>query len=153
MTASIYLITNIINYKVYVGFTDFIDSRWQKHMYEVRKGNSSMCIHKAIRKYGIENFKFEIIYQSWDSEHCLKIMEPYFIKKYNSNANIGYGYNRTFGGNGVLGRSVTEEHKQKIRDAKVKYWKIEKNRLEIKRELVWKTLFRRPYKRSAQKSI
>lgn len=63
-------------------------------------------------KYGIENFEFEIIYQSKDIEHALKIMEPYFIKLFDTYNN---GYNRTLGGDGTLGRIVSQETKEKLR--------------------------------------
>ena len=54
----LYRITNIINNKKYIGITNNYKKRWSNH----RCGNSkNMVIAKAIKKYGKENFFFEII--------------------------------------------------------------------------------------------
>ena len=54
----LYKITNIINNKKYIGITNNYKKRWSNH----RCGNSkNMVIAKAIKKYGKENFLFEII--------------------------------------------------------------------------------------------
>lgn len=106
---SIYKIVNQINGKVYIGF----DSSWPKrkysHKYHIK--NRNQHIYLAFRKYGWENFNWEVIYQSTDGQHCLNEMEPYFIKEYNS---YYTGYNETFGGEGTLGRTSKEETKNKI---------------------------------------
>ena len=58
------------------------------------KGEKSAPIHKAIHKYGIENFEFSIV------EECDKSLlddrECYWIRFYDSYNN---GYNATIGGN------------------------------------------------------
>lgn len=57
----IYLITNKINDKRYVGLTtQTMEERWKQHKYDALHGNN-YPIHKAMRKYGIENFRIEII--------------------------------------------------------------------------------------------
>jgi len=98
---SIYKATNIKNGKIYIGF----DSSWPK------RKNAHKCYHKkssenkfyrAIKKYGWKSFEWEVIYQSKDREHTLKIMENFFINQYNSFKN---GYNSTLGGDGTLGIS------------------------------------------------
>jgi len=94
---SIYKATNICNGKVYIGYTKHGLARSIGHIYAKKTNNP---FHNAIRKYGKENFSWEIIYQSKDQEHTLNAMEPYFIKEYNSfidfeNSN---GYNATLGG-------------------------------------------------------
>lgn len=113
---SIYLITNKINGKKYVGFTNDPKRRWKDH----RSRNS--VIGKALRKYGRENFSFEIIYQSKDAEHCLSVMEPYFIAEHDAFNN---GYNISTGGDGAIGAKLSEEIVEVIRKAMVKYkWTI-----------------------------
>jgi group I intron endonuclease len=57
-------------------------------------------LYAALRKYGWNNFDVEVIYQSLEHEYCLKIMEPYFIKEYDS---FNTGYNLTLGGEGSIG--------------------------------------------------
>lgn len=53
----VYKITNIVNGKFYIGSSKEISKRWGCH----RKAKRNMIIHNAIRKYGIENFVFEIL--------------------------------------------------------------------------------------------
>lgn len=109
---SIYKIVNKVNGKVYIGFTSKTNYRFDSHK-KVSKNSkhSKRTLYKAVKKYGWEKFDFEIIYQSFDGDYCLKIMEPYFISEYNSFNN---GYNMTKGGEGRLGFKHSEEVKYKI---------------------------------------
>lgn len=93
----IYLITNNITNKHYVGYTsNDVEERLIGHLSAAKIG-SNYLIHQSIRKYGWENFSIKTLYESWDGEHTLKEMEPYFVKEYNS---FGNGYNMTPGGEG-----------------------------------------------------
>jgi len=84
----IYKITNLINNKIYVGK----DVKNRSYYY-----GSGKVLKFAIKKYGKENFKKEII-EECDKEQLSK-REVYWIKKLRSNtANIGY--NLTSGGEG-----------------------------------------------------
>jgi len=53
----IYKITNLINNKMYIGQTNNVNRRWNEH----RTKNTNSIIHKAIQKYGEENFKIEVL--------------------------------------------------------------------------------------------
>ena len=64
---SIYKITNTINNKIYIGFTSDFELRKRKHLFDVVNGKSSH-LHNAMRKHGINNFSWQIIYQSKDKE-------------------------------------------------------------------------------------
>jgi group I intron endonuclease len=98
---SIYKATNKINGKVYIGFTHkTLNERVAGHTRSALVKQKNTKFYAAIRKYGIKNFVFEIIYQSKDKKHCHNVMENYFIKEYDS---IQNGYNQTEGGLGVLG--------------------------------------------------
>ena len=56
-------------------------------------------------------FKWEVIYQSTDLDHCLNVMEPYFINYYKS---LVEGYNMTPGGDGKrFGSFESDETKRK----------------------------------------
>jgi group I intron endonuclease len=90
---SIYKLTNQLTGKVYIGFDSKPVYRQKQHQYKHKKINTKF--YRSIRKYGWENFTWEVIYQSKDGEHCLNIMEPYFINHYNS---LIEGYNTTIGG-------------------------------------------------------
>lgn len=86
----IYSIYNTITQKYYIGQSTDIYARWQKH--KARYDNCA--IHRAITKYGINNFKFTILEKC--SEEQLNEKEIYWIEKFNSYFN---GYNETSGGN------------------------------------------------------
>lgn len=111
--AIIYLITNLINGKQYVGFTkQTLKRRWQGHTYQARKG-SNLALHNAIRKHGPENFKIEEIYCSVNIDETLNIKEREYIEKYNTLSPDGY--NMSLGGEAVMmGRTHTQEAKDKI---------------------------------------
>jgi len=111
---SIYKATNIVNGKVYIGF----DSSWpsRKYKHKQRSLNGKQSLYCAIRKYGWDNIVWEVIYQSKDAEHCLSVMEPYFIKEYNSYEN---GYNMTIGGDGSIGYKHTSEMKKYLSEIRM----------------------------------
>jgi len=112
---SIYKSTNLITGKQYIGYTGSFSNRKKQHKYESFNKTCSgydSYFHRSIRKYGWNNFKWEIIYQSKDQKHCLNVMEKHFIMECDSYNN---GYNETFGGEGCYGFKHTEEHKQLLR--------------------------------------
>lgn len=94
--AFIYLITNDINGKQYVGKTNrSIDKRFQEHL---RSSKRKCCekrpLYSAIRKYGIEHFHVDML-EECSAENSAQ-REIYWIDKLNT---CGYhGYNATKGG-------------------------------------------------------
>lgn len=96
MSCGIYKITNKINNKTYIGQSIDIEKRWKQHIY--RSSLSELeypeKIYQAIRKYGINNFLFEIIEEC--SVNQLDEKELYWINFYNSYIN---GYNMVLYGN------------------------------------------------------
>lgn len=63
----LYQITNLINNKLYIGITNNYKKRWNNH----KCCNSpNMAIAKAIKKYGVENFKFELLYSGLSIEEA-----------------------------------------------------------------------------------
>ena len=94
----IYLITNLINNKQYVGQTVYTkEKRWSGHL----KG--ALCVDKAIQKYGVENFKLETL-EEIEIEADLDRSEQYWISELNTM--VPNGYNITPGGNCHAGQSV-----------------------------------------------
>lgn len=102
----IYQITNNLNKKIYIGKSKNIKERWQEHirdssipeyLWEQNYRRAQTPIHKAIRKYGKENFSFEIIEECLEQE--LNEKEKYWIAKKNS-TNKEIGYNINLGGDG-----------------------------------------------------
>ena len=61
MIKSIYKITNLINQKVYIGQSIHPEKRWWEHCQRAKTLYDNYPIHLAIRKYGEENFSFEIL--------------------------------------------------------------------------------------------
>jgi group I intron endonuclease len=108
---NIYKITNLINNKIYIGYTDNFEERLKEH--KVATKHYDFALYKAIRKYGWNNFNCEIIYQSWDKLFCKNEMEKHFINEYQSHITNKKGYNMTFGGEGNTGPK-TKEHSIKI---------------------------------------
>ena len=109
---SIYKATCIVTNQSYIGF----DSNWPNRQKIHKSFSKKPKTHfqRALMKYGWDNFIWDIIYQSKDKDHCLKIMEPYFIKLYNCFEN---GYNMTLGGEGTFGKKMSYKSKLKISNA------------------------------------
>lgn len=93
----IYKITNTINNKCYIGQSVNIEHRWIEHKSAARNYSqkNSSALYNAINKYGIENFKFEIIEET--SIEKLDEREKYWIQYYDT---YYHGYNLTTGGFG-----------------------------------------------------
>lgn len=108
----IYKITNKINGKSYIGLSGDIYVRWSEHRCHYKTIDN--VLYRAIRKYGIENFTFEIL------ENCPKYelgeKEKFYIRKYRTY--VGFedcnGYNMTLGGEDSEGLIFTEEAKAKM---------------------------------------
>lgn len=91
----IYKATNKINNKVYIGQTHkTLEERMRRHKNDSKKQNS--YFYRAIRKYGWENFIWEII-DTANTDEELNEKEQYWIKFYNSSDNKNKGYNSTSG--------------------------------------------------------
>ena len=104
----IYKITNRINGKIYIGqTTQPLHVRWSGHC-----SISSGCtyLHRAIQKYGRENFTVEEIDVASDIEE-MNQKEIYWIQYCDSMA--PKGYNMTSGGDGCFERC--EASREKIR--------------------------------------
>jgi len=109
----IYKVTNIINNYVYIGKSiKSLHSRYVDHYRFVNRRNSQTYFHRALRKYGEENFKWEILTETND-KNKLNLIEKFYIAGYKKMGNI---YNMTDGGDGgtYKGRPISEERRKKI---------------------------------------
>jgi group I intron endonuclease len=112
----VYKITNLVNGKLYVGKSNFHTkiSRWQKHLWLASghaKSKGRSVIHRAISKYGKENFSFEIL-DTTDSEQQVFHLEKCWIGQFkDSNYEL---YNLTDGGEGCYGRAMSADTRKKI---------------------------------------
>lgn len=95
--------------KIYIGWSSRkLNKRLNDHVNEMRRG-SKFKIHNAIRKYGINTFSKEILFETENREDSL-LKEQEFIKKYNS---IDVGYNISLGGeHGAFGRKQSKTQKE-----------------------------------------
>ena len=92
----IYKIENLINGKKYIGQSIHIEKRWateKRDAFNEKKASYHYPLSKAFRKYGIENFSFEIIEECLQEE--LNDKEKYWVAFYDS---FYSGYNQTLGG-------------------------------------------------------
>lgn len=107
----VYCVINKVNGKLYIGRTiKTIESRWRSHIWYSKNKRSGMLISRSIAKYGVNNF---LIFKLWCGEIALvNVKEIEYIKKFGSI--YPNGYNLTYGGDGMLGRQVSEETKLKI---------------------------------------
>lgn len=115
----IYCVTCLPTGKLYFGQTiRLIEERWNRHVNESFSG-SRYKFHRAIRKYGEENFIIEeVLTVSAPTEERLKAKLDYIerrlIKRFDTFRN---GYNMTLGGEGQLGKVFSEESKRKMSEA------------------------------------
>lgn len=103
----IYRITNLVNGKTYIG----------QHKYKKLNDNymgSGTYLARAKKKYGIENFKKEILYSNIQYKETADDMERFAIAKERA---LGKAeYNIANGGQGGAGHKMSEEAKRKLSD-------------------------------------
>ena len=114
MIGTIYKLTSPSG-KHYIGQTTNLKDR-KRCLYNPNKYYSGHKLDNAIKKYGIENFKYEIIIQIINADKIklrekLDELEIFYIEKYNSYRD---GYNMTLGGSGSTGCFQTESSKKAI---------------------------------------
>ena len=116
MTGIIYKYTSPSG-KSYIGQTIHPERRVEQH----RKMEGNNAFHSAIKKYGFENFTYEVLVtidleDKQELKQKLDYFERFYIRKYHTYEN---GYNLTLGGGGTIGfsHSVSEETKIKLSEA------------------------------------
>ena len=95
--SGIYKITNTITGDFYIGSSKDINRRWTEHKCPSRwNDNPNSPLYLDMRKYGIENFVFEVIEEA--EESFLKEKEQKFIETlkptYNNNRAKGWDFER-----------------------------------------------------------
>lgn len=84
------------NGKVYIGKSKNFEKRKYHHIWNsTREKNNHIIMSKAIRKYGVDNIKWEIICECCDIDDMNK-KEIEYIKLYNSTSHE-FGYNMVCG--------------------------------------------------------
>ena len=121
------------NGKSYVGYTKkILQKRKNEHLKSSVEG-SNFIFHKAIRKYGFDDLKWEVL-QKHDDEMLLQnYHEGVWIKEEKSHFTEN-GYNMTWGGEGgsneywksTLSENEWEDHIQVLKHNLSKTWKSQK---------------------------
>lgn len=130
----LYMATCISNGKSYIGQSRNPIKRILEHIRTSMGNNTAKqkLIHKAIRKYGIHNFQWEIIQSEIPIE---KINETEISAILLFNTKNPYGYNVTDGGEGLNGTTVSEETRKKMSESRKKYI-TEEVRQEMKKRMI-----------------
>lgn len=113
MKGYIYKFENKVNGKIYVGQTTRkVKTRYKEHLRASIKELDQLPIHRAIKKYGIENFIFEIIYEI--ENDCkekliddLNNLEISYITELN--CIVPNGYNVSVGGHNISMTHISRE--------------------------------------------
>ena len=120
----IYETTNLINGKKYIGkhITDNLDDGYL---------GSGIVIQNAIKKYGRENFKREILEFCENEEMCYKL-EYEYIKNANAYSSSNY-YNLSEGGKGFTSKFAKDlwerdGYREHMNKEKIKLWQKEEYR-------------------------
>lgn len=150
----IYLITNTINNKVYVGFTRNIEKRFREHKLGHKTGNMG----RAMKELGSSNFSIQVI----DSTDCMfeamYVTEPYWIGRYNSIETgyngafhfarpLHYGETRKFFLNKKSGKVMEHNNRIKSKSAKLKNKKKKATQDELDKALLASAAFDAEFRR------
>jgi len=112
----IYLITNLINGKKYVGQTKNLERRKKSHFVDGPRDRDHLFA-RAVRKHGRENFEISIIEECEDN--IADEREVFWIKELKT-TNVDFGYNLESGGNSC--KTLGEETKKKLSESRKKWW-------------------------------
>ena len=125
-TGKIYKFTNQLNNKIYIGqTTTSMEDRLKKHLNQL---DDNTYFHRAIQKYGIENFSLEIVDDNIPLNE-LDDREKYWIKITDAYYTSGKGYNLTKGGrwgtsSQLICGSAEEDIKNLIKDSELTFKQI-----------------------------
>ncbi len=120
----LYRITDTLNGKVYIGQSNKENERWRQHKYFAKQDEPIQYVHRAMKKYGVHNFTYEVIAMCQSQEDA-DWTETELIKQYDSQ-NKEHGYNVALGGDHawnaglpteqqpMYGKHHTEESKAQI---------------------------------------
>jgi len=115
MVSGIYLITNWINGKVYIGSSNNLYERSVRHLLRIKGGkHDNPHLQTAMNKYGIENFHFFVMEECEPSK--LIEREQFYIDIYKSyDRKVGYNCKRI--ANSSLGIKLSDRAKENLKKA------------------------------------
>ena len=110
----IYSYINKINKKQYIGQTINPEDRFRAHKsnaFNEKNSEYDSPIHRAFRKYGYDNFEYQILAQTDDLD-ALNLLEEFFINKFDTQ--IPNGYNIEKGGKNCKKAPLDIEEREKL---------------------------------------
>lgn len=112
----IYKVTNKINNKVYIGqTTESLKNRWNRHCgYQLNDGT---YFHKAIKKYGQENFTIEIVDKANNQQELDKLEFKYILQYKDNSYNTKFDIGKC-GGNTLSNNPNIDKIKEKLSKSK-----------------------------------
>lgn len=150
----LYAIKDTINKKVYIGQTVRPKERWSQHKAYAKREKPVQYIHRAMAKYGTDNFEFEVIATCCTQDDA-NITEKQLITRYDS-CNNDRGYNVAPGGDPawnrglpserqpMYGKKQSEHFKQRMSEVHggkiaphTEQWKIDMSKKMTGREITW----------------
>ena len=126
MKYSIYIITNTITRKQYIGYSNDPHSRFNRHKWHGKRGTGPCKrLYQSMHKHGIDNFSFDILIENIDDIDTAKRLEIKYIEEY---CTFTKGYNSTKGGTGgdmndheSWKISMKKYHENKVNDSYATY--------------------------------
>lgn len=114
---TVYKITNKINDKCYIGSSICVEKRWKQHINAAQNPNSNRYqypLYQAFRKYGIENFIFEILRDDFNDEKEMAAFEKEMIIFFNSCGDRGYNQTLETTNGGIASENL-QKHLAKVK--------------------------------------
>lgn len=128
MVFYIYLLTNVVNGKKYIGQTNNLKQRYAQYKNVAKYGSGKNYVDRALFKYGIDNFTFEHIASCVDL-NAANDTEIILIAQYGT-ISRAKGYNIEEGGRNA---PHTPETRQKISSGLNKYYETHDGHLKGKK--------------------
>lgn len=125
MFYELYLITNTINGKKYVGQTTELrgfKKRFNQHINQAYSLKHHSLLHAAIKSYGADKFTVKRLIHGIDASR-IDFYEKLWIEKLGTYYALNGGYNMTLGGQGIHGYHHTADTKALISSASTRQWK------------------------------
>lgn len=146
MLGFVYLWTNIINGKRYIG----------SHVGSLSDGymGSGILFSQAVKKYGKENFVRTILHEEYGTVESLREKELEIINDFNACNDERYYNLRTHATHEKTGPKFTEEAKAKISESRKRFYENHENRLKHSNTMKekWKSVDYREKRERAMKS-
>lgn len=124
----VYAIIRTCSDSIYIGKTLDLSKRWREHKKRMNATRPRYHIHRALKKYGVDSFRFVPLIAFQTEEESLS-HEIDLIRFYRD---IGYHvYNKTDGGDGISGYRFNEAERFKRRERMLIRWSNPEFRLSM----------------------